>query len=704
MTRTDNIPSAQSPSSATTIGWFFAVIVLIQIAGLFIQPYLGWGFDFWRLFPLPVSVVVLGFALLIMTPISQSRGVSGITHILDPVTHLIGRWNRALVVSAVSLLLLALFYLLRSRAHVYGDGYLAIEVATTPIKYWPLSEYFMKPLSLILFRFWTVLLSPAPDTSPAYIISALDALAGVISFWALYRLSRLLVTGVGRQWFLLLGSLASGSVVLFFGYIEYYTWPVCLVLWSLAFSVGYLKHRNRLWPAFITAIIGVGFHFFALPVLALSVVAWWISPNKHGAVARGFSFRAANLALVVLSCVAAVAYQLGGLQGPVLAVWPDINHHYWAFSPSHLLDILNEILLVAPLGLVGLILTAFGNRKEEAVDLAGNAILSVSLFLFLLTFWINPMLGAARDWDLLSFFGLPFSMWGVYTLLKHLPERVKMPGLLVQVLVLSLILLVPNLYEKNNLSVAAERLDSVLWQDSHYQEDYRQANNSRQWAGTLMRHVGNTRKAIRYLKRSAEAVATSSDKYAALASAYNRIGVDDSAYFYYRKAFELDPGNERLLMILSDYEHKANRPDRLLALARKAVEANPGSSANHYLLSYVYGRIGMADSALVHARLADKLKPNSKRIVTQLGIIHGILGQPDSAYYYLSRALEIAGPQNFSKSDYLALMASAIKSGRFDKARLVLQAIERLQPGAVDENNSLRKTLDEAVDRARNGK
>ena len=696
--------SAPARPGLANIGWFFAVIVLIQFAGLFIPPQWSWGFNFWRLFPLGVSIAALGFALLVMTPLSPGRGVNGISNVLRPVTHGIGRWNRALVVSIVSLLLLAIFYLLRSRAHVYGDGYLVIEVASTPIKYWPLSEYFMKPLSLFLFRFWTALLSPARDTSPAYIISALDAGAGVVAFWALYRLSRLLVTGVGRQWFLLLGSLASGSVALFFGYIEYYTWPVSLVLWSLAFSIGYLKHQNRLWLAFLTAIIAVGFHFFALPVLALTVIVWWISPDEHGTAVRRFSFLIANLTLIILSVVSAAIYQLSDLQGTVLAVWPEAGHSYWALSLSHLLDMLNEILLVAPLGLLALVLTAFVRRRSEKIDYAGNSLLSVSLFLFLLTFWINPELGAARDWDLLSFFGLPFSMWGAYALLKRLPERVETPGLLVQVLVLSLILVVPNVYEKSNLSVATDRLDDVLWQDSHYQEDHRQANNSRQWAGTLMRHVGSTRKAIRYLKRSAEASATSPEKYASLATAYDRIGVDDSAYFYYRKAIDLDPGNEKLLMILIEYEQKDNRPDRLLVVARRAVEVNPESSENHYILSFVYARIGMPDSALVQARLADSLKPDSKRIIMQLGIIYGIMDRPDSAYYYISRALEIAGPQHFNKRDYMALIASAIKTGRFDEARLALQAIERLQPNAVDENNSLRKTLDEAIAQARQGK
>ena len=704
MNKPESVVPAQTHSRVIRIGWLFAAVVLIQFAGLLIPPPLGWGFNFWRLFPFEAAASVLGFSFFVMTPVVHTGRVLEAGQAPSAAMGKFEHLNGFLLASAFSLLMIAAFYILRSRAHVYGDGFLAIEVASTPMEYWPFGGYFMKPLSMLLYRLSALALSPGLGISLVHMLSLLSAIAGVIAFWALYKLSRLMVTGTGRQWFLVLGSLIGGGTVLFFGYIEYYPPAVSLALLSLAFTIGYLRHKNRLWPALLTGIIATGLHLFALPALAISIVAWWVSPNRHGEFRRRFSFKRANLTLIVLSVVGAIMFQISGLEGPILAVWPNASHGYWAFGLSHLLDIANEIVLVAPMGLIGLVMAGLGREKPNNIGLQENMLISVSLFFFLLAFWINPELGAARDWDLLSFFGIPFSMWGAYSLIKNLPEYARIQGLLIQASVLCLVVLAPNIYEKNDLAIAAERLDNILWEDPHYQSDYRDAYNSYQWSGTLIRHVGEPERAIRHLMRSAQSGRPSSARYAALATAYNRAGVSDSAYLYYREALDLDPGNERILKVLADFELRAKRFDRLQMLAGRAVKANPGSGENHYLLSFAYSRRGKLDSALAQARVANTLRPNSKPILVQLGTAHGMMNQHDSAYYYISRAFEIAGPQNFRKSDYYALFSGALNTGRLQQARLALTAIERLQPKEVNENNYLHKLLREAIERTGHGK
>jgi len=689
--------------SLASISWLFGTLILVQCAGLVIPGHLSWGFNYWRSVSIEVAVVVLGLGLIIMHPALNIGLAKGVARTFSSVSNNISRLHRPSVLIVVSLLLFLLFYLFRSRAHVYGDGFLALDVASTPLELWPFNEYFMKPLSMLLYRFMIFFVAPLINVGSANILSALNAGAGLAGFWALFRLSRLLVSGTGRQWFMLTGSLAGGNVVLFFGYIEYYPLAIVLALWSLVFSIGYLRGQNRLWPALLVSIIATGVHLFAAPTVVLAIIAGWISPGKDRDIKRRLSFLRANLTVVGLSVVAAALFQLSNHEGPVITLWPTQSASYWAFGFSHLLDIANEILLVAPLGLIGLVVALFRYRKSKPVGPTENLLISISLFLFLLSFWINPELGAARDWDLLSFFGFPFSLWGAFALLKALPKQVNTTGMLIQVLVVGLVIVVPNLYEKNNLVVAAERLDDILWHDPHYQKDYRQAYNSYHWGGTLIKDVGNLERSIRHLKRAAEVVDAPARRYASLASAYHRKGLVDSAYIYYHRALAKDPGNEKILSNVSVLELKAGRVDRLLALAQRAVEVNPGSGGNHHLLAFAYSRLGTQDSALVHSRLANKLMPETKRLVMQPGRIHGMMNQQDSAYHHIMRALELAGPERFDKRDYFALFSSALSIGQFDQARRAMAAIERLQPEAIDDNNSLWRVLDEAIDSAGQG-
>lgn len=683
-----------------TVGWLFGGIILIQIGGLFLPLHLSWGFNYWQLFPIEVAAVVLGLALIAVHPGLYINAAPGINRFISAVSRATGRRHTLLVSFAVSVLLFALFYLYRSRAHVYGDGLLLLEVAQTPIEYWPFNEYFRKPLSMLLYRFWLFYLPSVLEVSPANIIGAFNAAAGLVGFWALFRLSRLMASEVSHRLFLLLACLASGGLILFFGYIEYYTWAVSLSLWSLALSIGHVKGQNRLWPALLVAIVATGFHLFAAPMIAIVLIAWWINGRETRTVRYKFSFWKLNLLLAGLSLTVAVIFQLSDFGEPVLKVWSGARGDYWAFGLSHLFDMANEIILIAPLGLIGLVLVIIGSKKSESFEPAENLLISAGLFFFLFSFWINPELGAARDWDLLSFFGFPFSLWGAIVLLKRLPDKTKTSALLIPVLLVGLVTVVPNLYEKNDLKMAAERLSSVLWHDLHYQGEYRQAYNSYHWGGIMIKDVGEVDYSVRYLQRAAGVENAPARRFATLASAYQRQGFQDSAYIYFHRALAKDPGNERILDILVRYESRANRLDQVLALSKRAVAANPSSAHINHLVAFAYIRSEKLDSALAYSRRADECLGGDWQFVMQLGKIHGMMVQHDSAFYHLRRALELAGPEKYGKQDYFALFSSALFIGQYEQARQAMRNIERLQPNAIEDNRSLWKVLEEAIDSA----
>jgi tetratricopeptide (TPR) repeat protein len=93
--------------------------------------------------------------------------------------------------------------------------------------------------------------------------------------------------------------------------------------------------------------------------------------------------------------------------------WPDMlmdagdpGHGYGLLSAKHLLDIVNEMLLVAPLlpALVAIGVGASSSRFARTI-LPGMVVAIGFLFL------IKPALGMARDWDLMSFPILLVATW-----------------------------------------------------------------------------------------------------------------------------------------------------------------------------------------------------------------------------------------------------------------------------------------------------
>ena len=80
---------------------------------------------------------------------------------------------------------------------------------------------------------------------------------------------------------------------------------------------------------------------------------------------------------------------------------------YWLFSPAHLLDIVNEFLLVTPLLPV---LTILGWKSPKAIIDDGTSLFFGVLGLggLIFMFIIDPKLGMARDWDLFALVAFPW--------------------------------------------------------------------------------------------------------------------------------------------------------------------------------------------------------------------------------------------------------------------------------------------------------
>lgn len=365
-----------------------------------------WGFNhlmflsptwWWVYWAVSATAVVLLFAPLPDQPFA--RACESIGRVLFGPRC----WPRLLF----ALVAMAAFWLLRAKTHFLGDGYTQLAVFGQGYEFtgrWtaPLAGWIVAQVQGLLGAYtW--------DTAERAFQTVSIVSGGGYTFVAL-NLSRLLWEDTTSRVAASTALLGGGGIMLFFGYVEVYA-----VLWASAMLFLWLSARvlrengSILWPILALALV-VSVHLQALylvPVIVCLAAIRYGSPLGDRAI------------VVMASATVALGVAFWALKEGL--AWPDIlmdvsdpGHGYGLFSGKHLLDIINEAVLVAPLLPVWLAIGdgALSSRFERAV-LPGVVVATGFLFL------IRPALGMARDWDLMSFPVLLIAIW----LLSRKPHR-----------------------------------------------------------------------------------------------------------------------------------------------------------------------------------------------------------------------------------------------------------------------------------------
>jgi tetratricopeptide (TPR) repeat protein len=215
--------------------------------------------------------------------------------------------------------------------------------------------------------------------------------------------------------FLMLSFLGLNQV--FYGYTESYALFLVSVFGFLRAGshavAGHDLGWRRLAPAFLFAL-ALSLHSAGLFLFPALLYWWWVKR------AAGFwqTVKASLLILAPAGLVIAgsllagqrsLSYFINELpRHPQLPLW-DGWLGYGILSPGHWLDVINQLMLVAP---ASLFLAASSGKKEWLAD--GDKrktfllISGASALLFILI--TDPKLGAARDWDLFAWTGFPAIM------------------------------------------------------------------------------------------------------------------------------------------------------------------------------------------------------------------------------------------------------------------------------------------------------
>lgn len=430
----------------------------------------------------------------------------------------------------------------------------------------------------------------------------------------------------------LISLIFGGGLLLFLGYVEFYH-----LLWATAslFIWVSLRHQRGAKALLLQGVT------LGLALLSHLQAAFLVA----GPIFVHLVFNRGTKSLRIVILLIAAAGGLAGV-GWLISTRLDVQTiflplvqgrpgsvDYAVLSLKHLSDLLSQSLLMYPC-MAFLTATLLVDRRRLRLDQTDIllGLMSAGSLLFLLV--VDPVLGMARDWDLMSLPLLP----PVLFLLRRLDRT----AILIRTRTILVCLLVSLLMTSSFVAVSAYEPPAVKRFSTlvrHYG-----AKNRGGWANyvsyleshgpadefkTALREMDQLypeyrllRKAYTLLDRrdyigaldiSSELVEINpfqADFLQVLANVHGKLGHLDSAEYYYEQAVELKPHHMILNEMGQMYLKRGKHHDALIAFQRARGRAPQESSIGEGLgLAYIYLKEFDAASALADSLFADR--PNS---------------------------------------------------------------------------------------------
>jgi Tfp pilus assembly protein PilF len=401
-------PEAKSPITPVFI--FAALLILLRIVfslfpearlwGLNQAGYFSWGIYFTAACLLLVAAVAWRHRLLTAWTVrfASPHKVTGVRLLLP------------LLVIGIACIIL--FSGLAERAHFLGDSRIILNNPEMNLKLRELGEAVLHRAAI---DFWNA----STPGQVRLIYRFFSVAAGVIFFAFAFWYGRRIADRPVDMPILLLLILVTPFTLLFFGHVENYSLTAsALGVMLLAASVSLETGRRSVAP-FIAFAIAVLLHLAAtvyLPVILLYFLLAYSPPQWRPLLM--IHRRSVIVVLVVCFLVGYAAVRTAAPLFWQMALLPPFGDRftldsYSLFSLPHVIDFANLLLFMAP-GAFALAIHMFVSRQPEA---GGPQRTPLQLFVLVAAvttlfaaFVVEPKLGMARDWDLMSLFLLGMTL------------------------------------------------------------------------------------------------------------------------------------------------------------------------------------------------------------------------------------------------------------------------------------------------------
>ncbi len=251
----------------------------------------------------------------------------------------------------------------------------------------------------------------------------LSIAAGALTLYVALRFARRRLPPLSRAPFLLT-LFSGGGILLFFGYIEHYSWiSFAVILFLLAGLDDLFTARRFPWRTLLAFVFALSCHLaavFLLPALCFLILVWKQASAKPDSAAPPSRYAWMVIASFAVLGVAGYVW-VKGWKGwlsviPLLPSWS--RDGYALFTARHALDLLNLLLLAAAPAIVLLMASPriTSGHLSDRIQKYFLLLASVCGVAFALTF--DPNLGMARDWDLLALALWPLCLWAAWTVAR----------------------------------------------------------------------------------------------------------------------------------------------------------------------------------------------------------------------------------------------------------------------------------------------
>ena len=341
----------------------------------------------------------------------------------------------------------AMFWAARLRHLKWGDSYLLSVALSYPDLELRVIYNWQAPFTVFLHqRLWQFVADPLFGRPVETVYAAVSVLCGMVFVYLLLVFMAQLGRNATESMVLTGLVLTTGSMQLFFGYVENYTVVSLALLVTLFLAWHALQGEIKpVWPVLGLSLANA-FHPSTVFLWPGMGVLSWLCRRRGRVSALSVLLQTVLPPLLVGGSVLALMESGGhGLSaflgvdrpGGGDGIWfvPPVEtttqwQRYTMFSAAHVLDWGNVHLLISPFGLplVVMVLAAVLRFRLTLFDTQNHkdfaVLLGVTAGMYILLTWLwNPDYGGRKDWDLFAPSAFVYTLLAGYLLVRALPNR-----------------------------------------------------------------------------------------------------------------------------------------------------------------------------------------------------------------------------------------------------------------------------------------
>jgi len=441
-------------------------------------------------------------------------------YILAPVYNSLTRTPTILRILLWAIIPAVLLYSIKIEVHIFGDSQNMIGNMVNDNLILPIYNGICVILTLLANIFK---ISTRNDAQT--LMEIVSIIAGPVFLFYLYNSLKVLTKpDLSRVWLFLICGI-SGIITLFTGYIE--TYPL-LTAW-LAVYLYHLLNTKRISIIVILFIIGIFLHFWFIAFLPslLNII------NHRN---KWVSARVIFIISILFIIGTYISGQIVARNGMPLTI-PIINGAntggYTLFSGVHLLDFVNEIIITGPvLPILGIVLIIRTLISKLEFSHKQKSLLYAAVPAVLISFFIDPLMGAYRDWDLISLFTLPLMLF-TSAIISSLPVERFRVSVLIPILLITSVHTFGFIYLNKNENISVDKAIQVALKDPHYQGDYHEGKRNKTFASIVGNIFDRPKDAIEFAKRRTNIKSANYNDIIFLANSYFNVGDFENAQYYW---------------------------------------------------------------------------------------------------------------------------------------------------------------------------